>query len=159
MLAPNEQKMVNIFNDYGPILYIEDLKELSKLQSVGSDSLIMMLQFSPIFYRIDKGFYTLSEKNKESKMEKLISIIDVDSSTFSKDECPAVKNKNTYVEVNKNGSLLKALPYQRPLRILPDGSYGVVYKKQVYPIIKALIEDDGKRKDKPSKNLSFGYEP
>ena len=148
MLAPNEQKLVNLFNDYGPILYIEDLKEFSKSQSVRSDSLNMILQFSPIFYRIDKGFYTLSEKNKENKMEKLISIINVESSFFSKDECPAVKNKTTYIEVNQNGSLLKALPYQRPLRVLPDGSYGVVYKKQVYPIIKSLIEEDGIRKDK-----------
>ena len=81
-------------------------------------------------------------------MEKLISIINVESSFFSKDECPAVKNKTTYIEVNQNGSLLKALPYQRPLRVLPDGSYGVVYKKQVYPIIKSLIEEDGIRKDK-----------
>ena len=88
MLAPNEQKLVNLFNDYGPILYIEDLREFSKSQSVGSDSLNMILQFSPIFYRIDKGFYTLSEKNKENKMEKLISIINVESSFFSKDEWP-----------------------------------------------------------------------
>lgn len=81
-------------------------------------------------------------------MEKIISIINLKSSTFSKEECPPVKNKNTYIEVNKNGSLLKALPYKRPLRILPDGSYGVVYKKQVYPVITFLVEVDGIRKEK-----------
>ena len=148
IIAPNEAKMIKIFNDYGPILYIEDLKDFSKLQSIGSDSLTMMLQFSPIFYRIDKGFYTLSGGKKLNKMEKVISIINVESSTFSKEECPPVKNKNTYIEVNKNGSLLKALPYKRPLRTLPDGSYGVVYKKQVYPVITSLIEIDGIRKEK-----------
>ena len=147
IIAPNEAKMMKIFNDYGPILYIEDLKDFSKLQSIGSDSLTMMLQFSPIFYRIDKGFYTLSGKKKLNKMEKVISIINVESSTFSKEECPPVKNKNTYIEVNKNGSLLKALPYQRPLRTLPDGNYGVVFKKQVFPIIKIFKEINNKREE------------
>ena len=84
----------------------------------------------------------------DNKEEKLISIINLESSTFSKDECPVQKNKSTYIEVNKNESLLKVLPYQRPIRILPDGSFGVVYKKNVYPIIKFLIEENGKRIEK-----------
>ena len=148
MIAPNEQKMMNIFNDYGPILYIDDLKELAILQDIKSDSLTMMLQYSPLFYRIDKGFYTLIGKKMNNKEEKLISIINLESSTFSKDECPVQKNKSTYIEVNKNESLLKVLPYQRPIRMLPDGSFGVVYKKNVYPIIKFLIEENGKRIEK-----------
>ena len=148
MVAPNEQKMMNIFNDFGPILYIDDLKELANLQDIKSDSLTMMLQYSPLFYRIDKGFYTLIGKKMDNKEEKLISIINLESSTFSKDECPVKKNKSTYIEVNKNESLLKVLPYQRPIRILPDGSFGVVYKKNVYPIIKFLIEENGKRIEK-----------
>ncbi len=32
--------------------------------------------------------------------------------------------------------------------MLPDGSFGVVYKKNVYPIIKFLIEENGKRIEK-----------
>ena len=83
-----------------------------------------------------------------NKEEKLISIINLESSTFSKDDCPVQKNKSTYIEVNKNESLLKVLPYQRPIRMLPDGSFGVVYKKNVYPIIKFLIEENGKRIEK-----------
>ena len=145
MIAPNEQKMMNTFNDYGPILYIDDLKELAILQDIKSDSLTMMLQYSPLFYRIDKGFYTLIGKKMDNKEEKLISIINLESSTFSKDECPPSKGKSTYVEVNKNETLYKVLLYQRPLRILPDGLYGVVYKKKVYPIIKSLKEIDKKR--------------
>ena len=148
MIAPNEKKMMNIFNDYGPILYIDDLKELANLQDIRSDSLTMMLGYSPLFYRTDKGFYTLIGKNMDNKEEKLISIINLESSTFLKDECPVQKNKSTYIEVNKNESLLKVLPYQRPIRILPDGSFGVVYKKNVYPIIKFLIEENGKRIEK-----------
>jgi hypothetical protein len=148
MIAPNEQKMMNIFNDYGLILNIDDLKELAILQDIKSDSLTMMLQYSPLFYRIDKGFYTLIGKKMNNKEEKLISIINLESSTFSKDECPVQKNKSTYIEVNKNESLLKVLPYQRPIRMLPDGSFGVVYKKNVYPIIKFLIEENGKRIEK-----------
>jgi len=107
-----------------------------------------MLQYSPTVYRIDYGFYSLTGKKMENKEEKLISIIELESSTFLKDECTPQKNSSTYVEVNKNGSLLKTLPYERPLRILPDGSYGVVYKKKVYPIIKSLIEENGKRIEK-----------
>ena len=101
--------------------------------------------FSPIF-RIDIGFYVCLEV--KILYGKIISIINIESFYFFKEECPPVKNKNTYIEVNKNGSLLKALPYKRPLRSLPDGSYGVVYKKQVYPVITSLIEIDGIRKEK-----------
>ena len=50
-----------------------------------------------------------------------------------------------YIEVNKNGTLHKALPYERPIRILPDGLHGVVYKKRVYPIINSYKEIDKKR--------------
>ena len=145
MIAPNEQKMMNIFNDYGPILYIDDLKELAILQDIKSDSLTMMLQYSPLFYRIDKGFYTLIGKKMDNKEEKLISIINLESSTFSKDECPTSKGKITYVEVNKNKTLYKALPFPRPMRTLPDGLYGVVYKKKVYPVMKLFKEINKKR--------------
>ena len=145
MIAPNEQKMMNTFNDYGPILYIDDLKELAILQDIKSDSLTMMLQYSPLFYRIDKGFYTLIGKKMDNKEEKLISVINLESSTFSKDECPTSKGKITYVEVNKNETLYKALPYPRPMRTLPDGLYGVVYKKKVYPVMKLFKEINKKR--------------
>ena len=145
MIAPNEQKMMNIFNDYGSILYIDDLKELAILQDIKSDSLIMMLQYSPLFYRIDKGFYTLIGKKMDNKEEKLISVINLESSTFSKDECPTSKGKITYVEVNKNKTLYKALPFPRPMRTLPDGLYGVVYKKKVYPVMKLFKEINKKR--------------
>ena len=78
-------------------------------------------------------------------MEKIISVINLESATFLKDDCQPLKGKSTYIEVNKNGNLNKALPYQRPIRILPDGYPGVVYKKQVYPIIKSYKEIDKKR--------------
>ena len=145
IIAPNEQKIINIFNDFGPILHVEDLKEFSESKNVKFDSLNMILAFSPIFNRIDIGFYTLSGNKKNTKMEKIISIINLESSTFLKDECPPLKGKNTYIEVNKNGTLHKALPYERPIRILPDGLHGVVYKKRVYPIINSYKEIDKKR--------------
>jgi hypothetical protein len=147
VVSPNEQKIIDIFRNFGPILSIEDLKEFSQTQSVGRDSLIMILQSSPIFQRIDVGFYKLAENNISMNVKKYISIINIESSTFSTDDCPAVKNKNTYIEVNKNGYLFKTLPYQRPLRLLPDGSYGVVFKKKVYPIIKSITEENGNRED------------
>lgn len=147
IISPNEQKIIDIFNDFGPILHVEDLKDLSKSKSVKFDSLNMILAFSPIFNRIDVGFYTLSGNQKITKMEKVISIINIESSTFLKEECLPVKNKNTYIEVNKNGSLFKVLPYQRPLRKLPDGNYGVVFKKQVFPVIKFFKEINNQREE------------
>lgn len=129
VVSPNEQKIIDIFKNFGPILSIDDLKEFSHAESVGIDSLVMILQSSPIFHRIDIGFYKLADNTILVDMKKYISVINIESSTFSTDNCPAVKSKNTYVELNKNGHLFKTLPYQRPLRKLPDGSYGVVYKK------------------------------
>lgn len=105
----------------------------------------MILQYSPIFLRIDSGFYKLVDSIIDSKMKKNISIINLELMTFSTDDCPAVKNKNTYIEVNKGGNLFKSLPYQRPLRKMPDGTYGVVYKKKVYPILEIYIDNNGKR--------------
>jgi DNA-directed RNA polymerase alpha subunit len=147
VVSPNEQKIIDIFKNFGPILSIDDLKEFSHAESVGIDSLVMILQSSPIFHRIDIGFYKLAGNTILVDMKKYISVINIESSTFSTDNCPAVKSKNTYVELNKNGHLFKTLPYQRPLRKLPDGSYGVVYKKKVYPIIKSIIEENGKREN------------
>ena len=145
IISPNEQKIIDIFNDFGPILHVEDLKDFSKSKSVKFDSLNMILAFSPIFNRIDIGFYSLSGSKKNTNMEKIISVINLESATFLKDDCQPLKGKSTYIEVNKNGNLHKALPYQRPIRILPDGYPGVVYKKQVYPIIKSYKEIDKKR--------------
>ena len=76
-------------------------------------------------------------------MDKIISIINLESLTFIKDECPTIK-KN-FIEVNKNGHLFKSLPYERPMRLLPDGSNGVVYKRKVYPIINSIKESKDKR--------------
>ena len=105
----------------------------------------MILQFSPLFHRIDTGFYTLTEKLKENTLDKIISIINLESLTFAKDECPTIKGKKTFIEVNKNGHLFKSLPYERPMRLLPDGSNGVVYKRKVYPIINSIKESKDKR--------------
>ena len=59
-----------------------------------------------------------------------------------------MRNKATYIEIHKGGTIIKALPYTRPLRILPDKSYGVTYKKRVYPIVKTLVEKNGERIEK-----------
>jgi hypothetical protein len=147
-ISSNEDKMVKIFKEYGPIIEIDDLKDLTEKNEIKRDSLNMILQFSPLFHRIDTGFYKLTEKIKYEKMEKIISIINLESISFDKDECPIVKDKKTYIEVNKDGHLLKSLPYERPLRLLPDGSFGVVYKKNVYPIISSLVEKNGERINK-----------
>ena len=56
--------MVQIFKEYGPILEYDDLKDLAERSEVKKDCLSMILQFSPLFHRIDTGFYKLTEKIK-----------------------------------------------------------------------------------------------
>ena len=51
IIAPNEAKIMRLFNDYGPILDWSDLKELSLKVGVSEASLTMIMQFSILFQR------------------------------------------------------------------------------------------------------------
>ncbi len=144
----NEKKFIDIFKKFGPIIQYDDLKEFALYDEISLSSLTAILQWSPIAIRIDTGFYSLQNIKMSDSSEKIISIIDTSSLSFSKEECPPMRNKATYIEIHKGGTIIKALPYTRPLRILPDKSYGVTYKKRVYPIVKTLVEKNGERIEK-----------
>jgi len=86
IIAPNEQKIIDIFKNYGPILDWSDLKELSSLSGVKEDSLNMMMQFSVLFQRIDRATYILANEKYNLKNIKSYKI-DVSKESFSKNEC------------------------------------------------------------------------
>ena len=48
IIAPNEQKIVDIFNKFGPILNWNNIKEFAKEFKVSEASLNMMMQFSMV---------------------------------------------------------------------------------------------------------------
>ena len=65
IIAPNEQKIIDIFSKFGPILNWWDLNELARKYDVSEASLNMMLQFSVLFKRIDRATYIFDTAKKE----------------------------------------------------------------------------------------------
>ena len=148
-LSNTDKVFLQIFSDYGPIISFEDLIDFGKIQGLGEPSIIAFFQWSPIVKKIDKGFYILNKKIKElDDNMKIYSQIDLKNSYLDKTECPAIPNKSTYLEVLNDGKLIKTLPYTRPVRKLPDGTEGAVYRKKVYPIIRQYSETEtGEREE------------
>lgn len=133
IIAPNEQKIVDIFNKFGPILNWNDIKEFAKEFKVSEASLNMMMQFSPLFQRIDKATYILSSTKLTKDFKK--AKIDVMSKSYKKIECNYIENdKQYYIEVYKLGKYLKTIAYPRTLMRINKNSNGVLYENRVYPI-------------------------
>ena len=133
IIAPNEQKVIDIFNKFGPILNWTDLKEFSKEYEVSEPSLTMMMQFSPLFQRIDKATYILSSTKLSKDFKK--AKIDLMSKSYKKTECHFIENeKQYYIEVYRLGKYLKTIAYPRTLVKINESSKGVLYENKVYPI-------------------------
>ena len=138
IIAPNEQKVINIFKEFGPILSWWDLNELARKANVSEASLNMMLQFSVIFKRIDRATYILNGEKLNSKEKKFIKI-ELTTDTFNKRDCPHVPNKGQYyVEVYKSKNYIKTIAYPQTLRIIDQEDMGILYENKVYPIITDL---------------------
>jgi hypothetical protein len=134
VISPNEQKIVDIFNKFGPILNWWDLKELSTSANVKNDSLNMILQFSVLFQRIDRATYILSG-TKFTKKNKKVKI-DLMSTNYKKKDCNFIENEEQYfVEVFKLGQYLKTIAYPRSLLRINEISKGVLYENKVFPVI------------------------
>ncbi|AFS47934.1 RNA polymerase alpha chain family protein,sigma-70 family protein [alpha proteobacterium HIMB5] len=134
IVAPNEQKMIEIFNFYGPILDWKDLRYLSSLNNVSEASLNMIMQFSVLFQRIDKATYILSgiklDKVKETTK------IDLMTANFKIEKCAYIKNQNqVYVEIYNNNSYLKTLAYPKTLVEIDNQMKGIFHEGKVFPII------------------------
>jgi len=139
VISPNEQKIVDIFNKFGPILNWWDLKELSTSANVKDDSLNMILQFSVLFQRIDRATYVLSSEKLNSNIEKKFVKIELTTTNFNKDSCPLVANKGQYyVEVYKSNKYIKTIAYPQTLRIIDEDDLGILYDNKVYPVINDL---------------------
>ena len=133
IVAPNEQKMVNIFKKFGPILNWSQIKEFSKKQNISEASMNMMFQFSVIFQRIDKATYILSGKSFEKNTKKVQ--IDIMSKSYKKIECVYLENESQYyVEVFKMGNYIKTIAYPQTLMKINENSKGILYENKVYPI-------------------------
>ena len=131
IVSPNEQKIIDLFENYGPILNYQDLKYLSNLNGVSEASFNMIMQFSVLFQRIDKATYTLSNTKLNLKNIKTLKI-DISNESFSTSECKYIPKKNAYVEVNDYGDYKFTLSYPRPLRLVENEDEGVEYKNRVY---------------------------
>ena len=134
IIAPNESKIMKLFNDYGPILDWSDLKELSLKMGVSEASLTMIMQFSILFQRIDKATYTLSNSKLDLKNIKTYKI-DISKESYSLNDCEYLPNKIAYIEVNDYGEYKFTMNYPRPLRSVENKYQGVVYKNRVFIVI------------------------
>ena len=139
IIAPNEQKIIDIFSKFGPILNWWDLNELARKYDVSEASLNMMLQFSVLFKRIDRATYILNgeklNKNKEKKFVK----IELTTNYFNKKDCPHLANKGQYyVEVYKSKKYIKTIAYPQTPRFIDIDDKGILYENKVYPIISDL---------------------
>ncbi len=134
IIAPNESKIMKLFNDYGPILDWSDLKELSLKVGVSEASLNMIMQFSILFQRIDKATYTLSNSKLDLKNIKTYKI-DISKESYSLNDCEYLPNKIAYIEVNDYGEYKFTMNYPRPLRSVENKYQGVVYKNRVFIVM------------------------
>ena len=134
IVAPNEQKIIELFKDFGPILDWQDLKYLSKTKNVSEASLNMMIQFSVLFQRIDKATYILNG----SKFDKIKNTVKIDlfTASFNVSKCSYIpKQGQVYVEIYKNNSYLKTLAYPKSLIKIDTDVFGILYEGKVYPTI------------------------
>ena len=131
IISPNEQKIIDIFENYGPILNWWDLKKLSNKFNVSDASLNMIMQFSVLFKRIDKATYSLS--NSKFNLTKIKTLhIDISKESYTSEECEYLPNKSAYIEVNDYGEYKFTLNYPRPLRLVLNKFEGVEYKNRVF---------------------------
>ena len=131
IISPNEQKIIDIFENYGPILNWWDLKKLANIFDVSEASLTMMMQFSVLFKRIDKATYSLSNSKFNLANIKILKI-DISNESYSLDESEYLPNKSAYIEVYDYGEYKFTLNYPRPLRLVENKFEGVEYKNRVF---------------------------
>ena len=134
IISPNEQKIINIFKNYGPILNWWDLKSIANEFDVSDASLNMIMQFSVLFKRIDKATYSLS--NSKFNLDDVKTLqIDISNESYSVDKCEYLPNKSAYIEVKDYGEYKFTLNYPRPLRSVENKYEGVEYKNRVFIVI------------------------
>ena len=130
------EDLVNSYNkSINELRDLDDLKELALGNDISKHSLTMMIQFSPLFEKIDRATYML-QGTKLNEDKKDIVKIELSTRSFLKKDCPFEVNKNAYVEIYKHGKYQKTLAYKKPLRKIENNIYGVDFDDEVYPIKK-----------------------
>ena len=139
IISPNEQKIIDIFKNYGPILDWADLKELCNAYNVKEHSLNMIMQFSVLFQRIDRATYVFNGLKLNDKGNMKHIKIDLMTVTYNKKDCPHIKNQNQhYVEIYKLKKYIKTLAYPQPLRKIDNKDVGILYENKVYPVFNSF---------------------
>ena len=136
IISTNEQKIIDIFKNYGPILDWADLKELCNVFSVKEHSLNMIMQFSVLFRRIDRATYILSNEKYSLKNIKKYKI-DISKESFVKEESEYLTNETGYVDIYDHGNFKSTMNYPRPLRKVLDKYRGVSFDNKIYVITEA----------------------
>jgi hypothetical protein len=139
IISPNEQKIIDIIKNYGPILDCADLKELCNAYDVKEHSLNMIMQFSVLFQRIDRATYVFNGLKLNDKRNMKHIKIDLMTVTYNKKDCPHIKNQNQhYVEIYKLKKYIKTLAYPQPLRKIDNKDVGILYENKVYPVFNSF---------------------
>ena len=131
VIAPNEQKIIDIFNKFGPILNWWDLNELARNYDVSEASLNMMLQFSVLFKRIDRATYVLSNKKLDLKNIKTLKV-DISNESYSPESCEYIEKEHAYIEVYDFGNFKYNINYPRPLRKVMENYQGIKLDNKIY---------------------------
>jgi hypothetical protein len=131
IIAPNEQKIIDIFNKFGPILNWWDLNELASNYNVSEASLNMMLQFSVLFKRIDRATYVLSNKKLDLKNIKTLKV-DISIESYSPESCEYIEKEHAYIEVYDFGNFKYNINYPRPLRKVMENYQGIKLDNKIY---------------------------
>ena len=137
--SEQHDKIILIFENYGPILDIEDLNELAEIYEVKRVTLFANLMWSPKFVKLDRAIYALNNYMDYKVKDKYLKI-DLNSIAFDKSDAIPFNNKGRQyqIQIQKGGEHIKFTENPRPLRKIDQklgGGYGVVYKKEVYKII------------------------
>ena len=136
-------KILSFFEDYGPILDIEDLYELSIVNDIKKVTLFANLTWSPKFVKIGRAVYALINYQDYNMKDDFLKI-ELNSLAHKKEDSPPIKSYGSQyrVQILKNGSHFKFTENPRPLRKIksPDPkSFGVVYKGKVYKVLNPEI--------------------
>ena len=131
IISPKEKILIDIFKKYGPIIVLEDLKELVKIRGISGAQLTQFTQFSPLLQRIDKATYVLTNKKYDLKNIKTFKI-DISTDSFPLENCEYIPNERAYIEIYDFGEYKYSINYPRPLRKVLNNYKGVSFENRVY---------------------------
>jgi hypothetical protein len=140
-------KILSIFQDYGPILEIDDLYEMAEIHNIKRVTLFANLMWSPKFVKIDRAVYALINYGDFSLADNFLKI-ELSSLTFDKSEASPIKSNGIQykVQILKSGEHFKFTENPRPLRMINSNNtngYGIVYKNKVYKVLNPeIIENE-----------------